>query len=92
MSTEWEVKAEKVARAQRTYFRADSFIEDLRKNTVRDGFLMSESAFHEMIAAMQQDRELAKRVNDFAVVLLMSAESKREIGDLLVFAEMYLNG
>jgi len=89
MSSQREIARNKVGR---TYFRASVFLKDFNKDEVMDGFLLSESAFQELLGEMQLDRELAKQINDKAVVLLMKTDSKKEIEDLLVMAEVAING
>jgi hypothetical protein len=92
MSNEWEVRAEKTSRTKRTYFRSSEFLDDLGKDEVKDGFFLSEEAFQSLSGEMQLDPELAKRINDMAVVLLLKAEGKKEVEDLLVMAEVAVNG
>jgi len=89
MSSQREIARNKVGM---TYFRASVVLEDFNKDEVMDGFLLSESAFQELLGEMQLDRELAKQINDKAVVLLMKTDSKKEIEDLLVMAEAAING
>jgi hypothetical protein len=84
----------KIARvkAEKTYFLASAFLEDFNKDEVMDEFFLSESAFQELLGEMQLDRELARQINDKVVILLMKTSSKKEIEDLLVMAEMAING
>jgi FixJ family two-component response regulator len=92
VSSEWKVKAEKMGRVRKTYYHASEFLEDLRNDEVMDGFFLSEEAFQSLSGEMQLNHELAKKVNDMAVVLLMKAEGKKEVEDLLVMAEVAVNG
>jgi len=89
---DWEIRAEKMARVRKTYYHASTFLEDLGKDEIMDGFFLGEEAFQSLAGEMQLDRELAKRINDMAVVLLLKAEGKKEVEDLLVMAEVAVNG
>ena len=76
----------------RTYFNLDEFLQDFDAHELRDGFAMDEDVFQQLIGKMQSDRAFAKRINDESVVLLMAAQDKKEIEDLLVMAETFLDG
>ena len=94
--SDWEVKKESLRqrnlRAARTYFYGSHLLRDLESSSLMDNFILTEGAFQELISAMVANQQIAKNLNDQAVLLLMKTDSKKEIEDLLVMAESLANG
>jgi hypothetical protein len=74
------------------YLNVDEFIDDFSNHQLKDNFILDEDTFQQLISKMQTDRNFANQINDQSVVLLMAARDKKEIEDLLVMAETFLDG
>lgn len=78
--------------ANKTYFNIGDFLRDFEEHNLRSGFRLVETVFQELVGEMALNKDLATRINDEAVVLLMAAEDKHEIGSVIEMAEILKDG
>ena len=82
----------KTERIGRTYFDGVSFLNDMRKGELMDGFLLSEGAFREIVGEIAANKEVAEEVNNPGVVIALKADKGLELGGILELAETIASG
>ena len=83
----WERRQAERDEQDRTYYKAERFIEDMRADKVPDNFILSEGAFMGLYGLMQGDVELAREVAEKGALLILKADSGFEFNDVMEMAQ-----
>ena len=71
------------------YTKASDFLDDLRKQELRQNFTMSEEVFRELVAVMATEEGVAELISERAVVIALAAAKGQEVEALLEMAEIW---
>ena len=71
------------------YYETEEFIKDLENGVVREGFILDEEVFLEMIDRLNRgDKELAGKIVEYGMLIVINAGEKSEINGLIELAEL----
>jgi len=74
------------------YWSVELFVEDLKADTLKEEFVLSEDVFRDLCIMVNTDKALADEIAGAAVLLLLASKDKGETEGLIAIAEVCRGG